>query len=80
VQTLGALLPQLALALVGDLLPVQPGFRLHPLPLLVSAAYGLSMALIFVLPPLGRARLQPVATLYREMVTGRQRPDRPASG
>lgn len=71
----GALLPQLANVLLGDLLPVRPGFRLHPLPLLLSGAYGLLMALIFILPPLGRARVQPVATLFREMIAVRQRPD-----
>lgn len=72
----GALLPPIAIAIAGDLLPVQPGLRLHPLPLFVSAAYGLLMALIFVLPPLGRARLLPVATLFREMIAEARRPDR----
>jgi putative ABC transport system permease protein len=72
----GAILPPLAIAIAGDLLPVQPGLRLHPLPLLLSGAYGLLMALIFVLPPLGRARVQPVATLFREVVAVRTRPDR----
>lgn len=72
----GALLPPIAIAVAGDLLPVQPGFRFHPLPLFVSAAYGLLMALIFVLPPLGRARLLPVATLFREMIAEARRPDR----
>ena len=72
----GALLPPLAIGVAGDLLPVRPGLRLHPLPLFVSAAYGLLMALIFVLPPLGRARLLPVATLFREMIAERRRPDR----
>ena len=72
----GALLPPIAIMVAGDLLPVQPGLRLHPLPLFASAAYGLLMALIFVLPPLGRARLLPVATLFREMVAEARRPDR----
>jgi putative ABC transport system permease protein len=66
----GALLPPLAIALAGDLLPVQPGVRLHPVPLLVSAAYGLLMAVAFVVPPLGRARQLPVATLFRDSVAG----------
>ena len=68
----GALLPPIAIAIAGDLLPVRPGFALHAPPLLVSAAYGLLMALIFVLPPLGRARLQPVASLFREAVARRR--------
>lgn len=72
----GALLPPLAIAFAGDLLPVQPGLRLHPLPLFVSAAYGLLMALIFVAPPLGRARLLPVATLFRERIAVKRRPNR----
>src|SRR3546814_19919390 len=37
----GALLPFAIVAVAGDLLPVQPGFRLSPLPLATSAAYGL---------------------------------------
>ena len=71
----GALLPVAAIAVAGDLLPVKPGIRLYPVPLAVSAAYGLLMALIFVLPPLGRARMQPVATLFRHAVARRRRPD-----
>ena len=72
----GALLPPIASAIAGDLLPVQPGLRLHSLPLIVSGAYGLLMALIFVLPPLGRARLLPVATLFREIIAEGRRLDR----
>ncbi len=72
----GALLPSLALAFAGDLLPVRPGFAIHPLPLAVSAAYGLLMAFIFALPPLARARLLPVATLFRQDVGAARRTDR----
>lgn len=63
--TVGALLPPAAIALAGDALPVRPGFALYPLPLATSAAYGMLVAFIFVLPPLARARLYPVATLFR---------------
>ena len=62
----GALLPAAAIAAAGDLLPVQPGLRLHPAPLAVSAAYAMLMALLFILPPLARARRQPVASLFRK--------------
>lgn len=72
----GALLPPLALAFAGDLLPVRPGFTVHPLPLAISAVYGLLMALIFALPPLSRARLLPVATLFRQDVGAAGRTDR----
>lgn len=61
----GALLPILGIWLAADLLPIRPGFALYPLPLATSAAYGLLIALMFVLPPLGRARRLPVATLFR---------------
>ena len=64
----GALLPPAAIALAGDALPVRPGFAVHWLPLGVSAAYGILVAFIFVLPPLARARLFPVASLFREDV------------
>lgn len=72
----GALLPALAIALAGELLPVKPGFALYPLPLAISAAYGLLMALIFALPPLSRARLLPVAALFRQDVGEAGRRDR----
>lgn len=64
----GALLPLALVAVAGDMLPVQPGFRLHPLPLLTSACYGLLIALIFTLPPLARARTQPAAAIFRARV------------
>ena len=68
----GSLLQLAALTLAADLLPVKPGLRLDLGTLLTSAAYGLLMAFTFVLPPLGRARLQPVASLFREAVARRQ--------
>lgn len=61
----GAALPPLVVALAGDALPVQPGFRLHPLPLATSAAYGMLIAVLFTIPPLARARVQPAAALFR---------------
>jgi putative ABC transport system permease protein len=64
----GALLPPVLVALAGDVLPVQPGFRLHPVPLLTSAVYGLLIAFIFTLPPLARARTEPAAALFRALV------------
>jgi putative ABC transport system permease protein len=74
--TVGALLPPAAVALAGDLLPVRPGFAVYGLPLATSAAYGLLVAFIFVLPPLARARLYPVATLFRGGIEGDGRLDR----
>ncbi len=47
----GALIPPAIIAAAGDVLPVKPGFAIHPLPLAVSAAYGLLIAFIFALPP-----------------------------
>ncbi|HEX8414285.1 MAG TPA: FtsX-like permease family protein, partial [Sphingomicrobium sp.] len=71
----GAMLPQLAVALAGDLLPVQPGFAIHPMPLLRSAAYGLLIAFIFSLPPLARGRRYPAAAQFRSAVDKRARVD-----
>ena len=71
--TLGAILPMLVVALARDLLPVQPGFGLFPLPLAISAAYGLLIAFAFALPPLARARSQPAAALFRSVVDGAAR-------
>ena len=72
----GALLPPAIVALAGDVLPVSPGFRLHPLPLVTSAAYGLLIAFLFTLPPLARARTQPAALLFRGVVDARHGIDR----
>jgi putative ABC transport system permease protein len=71
----GALLPQVAVSLAGDLLPVQPGFAIHPWPLLRSAAYGLLIAFVFSLPPLSRARRYPAAAQFRSNVDRPVRPD-----
>jgi putative ABC transport system permease protein len=62
---LGAALPNAIVAALGGLLPVRPGFSLHPLPLATSAAYGLLIAFAFALPPLARARTLPAASLFR---------------
>lgn len=65
----GALLPPVIVTLAKDVLPVQPGLRIDPLPLITSAAYGLLIALIFTLPPLARARTQPAAAIFRSMLS-----------
>lgn len=64
----GALTPPAIVALLGDVLPVRPGFALHPLPLATSAIYGVLIALAFTLPPLARARTQPAAAIFRALV------------
>lgn len=61
----GAVLPPVIIGVAGDVLPVQPGFSVQPLPLLTSAIYGLLVALIFLLPPLARARSEPAAAIFR---------------
>jgi putative ABC transport system permease protein len=61
----GALVPAAVGAVAGDALPVPPRLAFYPVPLLVSAAYGLLIALVFAIPPLARARTVPAATLFR---------------
>jgi putative ABC transport system permease protein len=63
----GAVLPLLLIGMLGDLLPVRPGASVHPLPLAVSAAYGLLIAFVFTLPPLARAKRFPTAALFRTL-------------
>jgi putative ABC transport system permease protein len=72
----GSVAPLGIAALAGDILPVAPGFELHPLPLVASAAYGLLIAFAFALPPLARARTVPAAGLFRSVVEASARPDR----
>ncbi|MEJ7926128.1 FtsX-like permease family protein [Sphingobium sp. AN641] len=74
----GALLPPVLVVLAGDMLPVAPGFRLHPLPLATSALYGLLIGFIFILPPLSRARTLPAAAILRGLVDPRLGMDRRA--
>lgn len=72
----GSVMPMAIGWVAGDILPVAPGFSLHPLPLAVSAIYGLLIAFAFALPPLARARTVPAAGLYRSVVEGAKRIDR----
>ncbi|MEZ5709417.1 MAG: FtsX-like permease family protein [Blastomonas sp.] len=72
----GMVTPFAIVALAGDILPVQPGFAIFPLPLLVSALYGLLIALVFAVPPLMRARHVGAAGLFRSLVEGWRWPDR----
>jgi putative ABC transport system permease protein len=72
----GSLLPQVIGWIAGDVLPVAPGFSFHPVPLAVSAIYGLLIALAFALPPLARARTVPAAGLFRAIVESKGGTDR----
>lgn len=71
----GALLPPLIGWVAGPVLPVQPGFALYPLPLVIAAAYGLLIAIAFALPPLAASRRVPAAGMYRAAVEGIGRPE-----
>jgi putative ABC transport system permease protein len=70
----GALLPALVAAVAGDALPVPPRLGFYPRPLLISAAYGLLIAMVFALAPLARARSVPAASLFRAGIGRPQRP------
>ncbi len=72
----GSVMPMVIGWVAGNILPVAPGFNLHPLPLLVSAIYGLLIAIAFALPPLASARNVPAAGLFRAIVEGNTRIDR----
>lgn len=54
---------------LGTLLPVSPGFVLDAGALVLAAAYGLLVALIFAAPPLIRARAFPAMALMRARVS-----------
>ncbi|WP_417622084.1 ABC transporter permease [Parasphingorhabdus sp.] len=61
----GAIAPLAIIRIAGDVLPIKPEFAIYPLPLLVSALYGLLIAIIFALPPLSRAKMVPAAGIIR---------------
>ncbi|WP_019832534.1 ABC transporter permease [Sphingomonas sp. PR090111-T3T-6A] len=71
---LGAAVPAIVEAVVGDALPVPPRLAVYPVPLLVAAALGLLVALLFALPALSRARSVPAATLLRDSLAPLTRP------
>ncbi|MEP6341465.1 FtsX-like permease family protein [Parasphingorhabdus sp.] len=73
----GAFVPLLIIQVAGDVLPIQPEFALYPLPLVISAAYGLLIAMIFALPPLARAKMIPAAGLFRGETSSWKQFDRP---
>ena len=64
----GAAVPAIVGKLAGDALPVEPRFALFPLPLLISAAYGLLAALLFSLAPLARAGEVSPAAIFRARI------------
>lgn len=64
----GLLLPGLLEYLIGDALPVKGAFSVQPLTLLLASAYGLLVALLFTLWPLGRAGEVRAAVLFRDEV------------
>jgi putative ABC transport system permease protein len=70
----GAAAPWVVTLVAGSALPVPPRLALYPLPLLVSAGYGLLIALVFALSPLARARTVPAASLFRGSLEAPRRP------
>ncbi len=77
---LGAAVPGIVVAVARDALPVAPRLALYPAPLLVAAALGLLVALLFALPALARARAVPAATLLRDALARRRLPSPPVLG
>jgi putative ABC transport system permease protein len=70
----GALVPWIVTLVAGSALPVPPTLALYPMPLLISAAYGLLIAVVFAILPLARARTVPAASLFRGSLEPSQRP------
>ncbi|HEX8534797.1 MAG TPA: FtsX-like permease family protein [Allosphingosinicella sp.] len=70
----GAAAPWIVTLVAGSALPVPPRLSLYPLPLVVSAAYGLLIAFVFALPPLARARTVAAASLFRGSLEPLRRP------
>jgi len=62
-----AVTPLLAAALQG-LLPVESGFVFEPAALLIAAAYGMLVAIVFAATPLVRARKFPAMALMRARI------------
>lgn len=66
----GLTLPIIINALFGHLLPVSAAITVSAKSILIACTYGLLVALLFALWPLGRAELVPPAVLFRDDVSG----------
>jgi putative ABC transport system permease protein len=64
----GAAAPFAIAWLYKDSLPLPPELGLYPLPLLLAVGFGLLSAILFSVPPLGRAAAIPPAGLLRDTV------------
>jgi putative ABC transport system permease protein len=65
---IGAAAPYALAYFYSDSLPMPPQLGIYPAPLLLAAAFGLLSAVVFAVPPLGRAQAIPPASLLRETV------------
>ncbi|APG63180.1 ABC transporter permease [Sphingorhabdus lutea] len=65
---IGIFAPFVITFFAGDILPVQPGVDIYPLPLIISAAFGALTALAFAIRPLSTAQLVPAARIFRSAV------------
>jgi putative ABC transport system permease protein len=64
-MAIGAVLPFAAKAAFGSIVPLPFVAQVHPLQLLLAAAYGILIAVAFALWPLGRAHDIPASALFR---------------
>lgn len=64
----GALVPNVVVAVAGDLLPVPPVLGLHPKPLLAAVLFGMLVAFAFAIAPLARASALPAQRMFRGQV------------
>ena len=72
---IGASAPYVITYFYKDSLPMPPELGIYPEPLLLAAGFGLLSAVLFAVPPLGRAQAIPPASLLRENVApSTQRP------
>ena len=65
---IGAVAPFAVAYFYKDSLPMPPQLGIYPAPLLLAAGFGLLSAILFSVPPLGRAQAIPPASLLRETV------------
>lgn len=74
----GLAIPPLVATFLGHLLPFPATVTTSLSSIVTATAYGLLVALLFALWPLGRAELVPSAVLFREQVTGGRSWPRPS--
>lgn len=67
-MVIGGFGPAFVIPFLSDRIPVEARMGFYPMPLLLAAAFGFLITLVFTLWPLAKASSVPAATLFRDLL------------